>query len=111
MGEKTQVQGVANSLKNALSEKTILIEFDSKNKDAFLADVRMNLKPESNNKGIVVAAEAQSIDVLKQLTPQENLVISHSSHQYTKDHARLRDVADIVALPRYVVTPDILGAS
>lgn len=107
-GEKNQVLGVANSLKKNLPANTLQIEYDLKKKNDFLTDIRSKIRPNSKNRGIVIAAEVESINVLKELGPQENLVISHSSHQYTKDHANLKNIADIVALPRYVVTPEIL---
>jgi mitochondrial fission protein ELM1 len=106
-GDKNQVLGVANALKEHLPSNTLEIQFDVKKKNEFLTDVRSSLKPESKNKGIVIAAGVETIDIIKELMPQDNLVISHSSHQYTKEHGLLRNVADIVALPRYVVTPDI----
>lgn len=105
-GEKNQVLGVANALKRDLPTNTLQLEFDLKKKDEFLTDVRSNIKHGSNKKGIVIAAEVESINILRELGAQNNLVISHSSHQWTKDHARLKDVADVVALPRYVVSAE-----
>ena len=109
-GEKNQVLGVAHSLKEYLPEDTVRKEFELKDKEAFLRDVHQNLTEEPKNKGIVVAAELESIGILKRLKPQPNRVIAHSSHQYTKDHASLKGVADIVALPQYVVTDEVLSA-
>lgn len=106
-GEKSQVLGVANSLKEHLPKDTIRKEFELKDKDKFLADVRGNLKEQSNDKGIILAAEVGSMDILKQLKLQSNIVMAHSSHQYTKNHASLKDIADIVALPQYVVTDEV----
>jgi hypothetical protein len=109
-GDKNQALGVANSLKEQMPENTIQIDFDLKNKDAFLTDVRVNLKPETKNKGVVLAAGVESIEVLKLLEPQSNVVIAHTSHQYTKEHSSLKEVADVVALPRSVVTPEIVSS-
>lgn len=109
-GEKNQVHGVARALKEHLPESTIQKEFELKDKEAFLADAQENLfKGNSENKGVVLAAEVGSIEALSQLKPQKNIVIAHSSHQFTKDHANLKGIADIVALPQYVVTPDVLN--
>jgi len=110
-GEKNQVHGIARALKEHLPEDTVQKEFDLKEKEAFLADAHENLfKEDSQNKGIILAAEVAGIDVLRQLKPQKNVLITHSSHQFTKDHARLKDVADIVALPEYAVTAEVLKA-
>jgi hypothetical protein len=110
-GEKNQVLGIANALKKDLPDDTVQKEFEPKDKETFLGDIRHNLTEAPHNKGIIIAAEADSIDVLteiKRLNPHPNMVISHSSHQYTKNHAKLKDVANIVALPQYVVTDEIL---
>jgi len=110
-GEKNQVHGIARALKEHLPEDTVQKEFDLKEKEAFLADAHENLSREdSQNKGVILAAEVTGIDVLRQLKPQKNVIIAHSSHQFTKDHARLKDVADIVALPEYAVTAEVLKA-
>ncbi|MDF3033930.1 MAG: hypothetical protein K0R76_884 [Alphaproteobacteria bacterium] len=108
-GEKNQVLGVANALDKLLPKSTVRKEFDLKDREAFLSAIDKNLA-ESQNKGIIIAAEAGSIAVLTQLKPRPNIVIVHSSHQYTKDHASLRNVADVVALPQYVITREILEA-
>lgn len=110
VGEKNQVLGVARFLKEYLPEDTVRKEFELKDQEEFLLDVRQNLTEEPNNKGIVVAAEVESIGIIKQFKPQPNIVIAHSSHQYTKDHAGLKGVADIVALPQYVVTDEVREA-
>lgn len=110
-GEKNQVLGIAHALKENLPIDAIQKEFELKDKEAFLLDIRENLlKEDSRNKGIILAAEVASIDILRQLKLHKNIVIAHSSHQFTKDHAALKDVADIVALPKYVVTDEILKA-
>lgn len=57
-----------------------------------------------------MSAEVGSIPVLRQLNSHPNMVIAHSSHQYTKEHANLKNIADIVALPQYVVTNEIVEA-
>ncbi|MGV8949201.1 MAG: hypothetical protein ACOH2E_07570 [Candidatus Paracaedibacter sp.] len=107
-GEKNEVHGIAHALKEHLHKDTVQKEFDLKDKEAFLADIKENLlKENSKNKGIILAAEVASINILRQLKPQNNIVIAHSSHQFTKDHATLKDVADIVALPQSVVTDEI----
>lgn len=38
------------------------------------------------------------------------MAMAHSSHQYTKDHGKLRNVVDIVALPKHAVSPETLEA-
>lgn len=106
-GEKSQVLGVAHSLKEILPSKVIQKEFDLKDQATFVVDIEKNLPENSPTKGIVIAAEVGGIDVLCHMKAQKNIVVAHLSHQYTKDHADLKDVADIVALPRYVVTNEI----
>ena len=106
-GEKNQVLGVAHSLTEIAPLSIIRKEFDLKDQAKFIADIQKNFSVNTPNKGIVVAAEVTSIDVLRQIKPQKNIVIAHSSHQFTQDHASLKDVADIVALPRYIVTSEV----
>ena len=107
-GEKNQVIGIAKYLKEYFPDNTITKEYQLEDKDAFLSDLYGDLKPGSKDKGIIVAAEVESIDVLEHLKPQSNLVISHSSHQYTKKHAKLNGIADFVALPKYLLTNNII---
>lgn len=109
-GEKNQVLGIANSLKKLLPMNTIQKEFDLKDQAAFILDVQKNIPEKSLNAGFIIAAEVSSIGVLKNLKPQVNIVITHSSHQFSSDHSVLKDVADIVALPQYVVRPEVAKA-
>jgi hypothetical protein len=111
VGEKNQVHGITQALKEYLPKDTVQKEFELKDKEAFLANIQENLfKEDSKNKGIILAAEVGGIDVLSQLKPQKNIVIAHSSHQFTKEHSNLKDAVDIVALPQYVVTGEVLKA-
>lgn len=117
-GEKNQVQGVASALKESRLNNLIQKEFDlKKNEQEFLADITQNIKEKPETKFIVLAAEVDSIQPLKnlkdkvaQINPHPLVIVSHSSHQYTQNHAQLKDVADIVALPESVVTEEIRQA-
>lgn len=111
IGDKNQVHGIAHSLKEHLPENTLQKVFELKDKEAFLADAQKNVfRQGSENKGIIVAAGVGGVDIIRQIKPQKNIVIAHSSHQFTKNHANLKDIADIVALPQYVVTDEVHGA-
>jgi len=104
IGEKNQVLGIARFLKQSLpgiAEKTVTLE-DQK---TLLSDIGQNFKEGSENKGILVTAGNDGIALLAQLGPQPNMVLVHSSHQWTGDHKKLKDVANIVALPKHAVTP------
>jgi len=106
-GQRSQVDGVSKSLDTLLSVRPIRKQYDINDKDQLATDIQTHLKKDSKNTGIILTAEVESIAVLKDLKPQHNVVIAHSCHQFTPDHAQLKDIADIVVLPKHVVTPDI----
>lgn len=109
VGEKSQVLGIARSLKQFLPD-TVEKTFKPEGKETLLSDVRQNFREGSGNKGILVTAGNDGIAFLADLGQQPNMAMAHSSHQYTKDHGKLRNVADIVALPKHAVSPETLEA-
>lgn len=104
VGERNQVLGIANALKQKLSESGIQKEFDIKEKAALLEDISQTLAEESDNKGIIIAAELNTIDLIKDIKHQPNIVIVHSSHQITKKHEELTNQVDLIALPKHILT-------
>jgi len=109
VGEKNQVLGIARFLKQSfpdMTETTVKLE----DQETLLSDVRENFQEGSGNKGILVTAGNDGIALLEHLGAQPNMVLAHSSHQWTEDHNRLKGVADIVSLPRHDITPENLGS-
>ncbi len=107
VGETNQVLGIAKSLKQNLPnlvERTFKLE----DRETLLSTIHQNFTEESGNKGILISSGNDGIAFLAQLGRKPNVVTAHSSHQYTKDHGKLKNIATLVALPKHAVTPEIL---
>jgi hypothetical protein len=110
VGEYNQLKGIAHSLQQIASNTMKQEEFDTQQTQNLLKAITDNLNPDLGNRGIILAAEAHSLPVITALKPQENIVIAFSSHQFNEGYQKLKDIADIIALPQHTLSPQDIKA-